>query len=68
MKVNEIIKKLEELPLSAEVNIVKALSENEFNAAKTVEISEEGKIILIENGVAEIERMDNKVKIYCSDN
>lgn len=49
MKVNEIIKKLEELPLSAEVNIVKALSENEFNAAKTVEISEEGKIILIEN-------------------
>ncbi len=68
MKVNEIIKKLEELPLSAEVNIVKALSENEFNAAKTVEISEKGKIILIENGVAEIERMDNKVKIYCSDN
>lgn len=67
MTVSEIIKKLETMPLSAEVDIVKALSEDEFNAAKTVEISEEGKIILIENGVAEIESMDNKVKIYCSD-
>ena len=67
MTVSEIIKKLETMPLSAEVDIVKALSEDEFNAAKTVEISEEGKIILIENGVVEIESMDNKVKIYCSD-
>lgn len=67
MTVSEIIKKLETMPLSAEVDIVKALSEDEFNAAKTVEISEESKIILIENGVAEIESMDNKVKIYCSD-
>lgn len=67
MTVSEFIKKLETMPLSAEVDIVKALSEDEFNAAKTVEISEEGKIILIENGVAEIESMDNKVKIYCSD-
>ncbi len=67
MTVSEIIKKLETMPLSAEVDIVKALSEDEFNAAKTVEVSEEGKIILIENRVAEIESMDNKVKIYCSD-
>lgn len=67
MTVSEFIKKLETMPLSAEVDIVKALSEDEFNAAKTVEISEESKIILIENGVAEIESMDNKVKIYCSD-
>lgn len=67
MTVSEFIKKLETMPLSAEVDIVKALSEDEFNAAKTVEVSEEGKIILIENRVAEIESMDNKVKIYCSD-
>lgn len=66
MTVSEMIKVLEKMPLSAKVEAVRVVSEDDFDRANEIERSEEGKVAIFIDPIGEILNTDNKVRIYCT--